>query len=242
MIKHIFWMLILIHFGVVQSTYARVSMGGTRVVFPAEQKDQTLHFSNKDQQPHSVQVWTDRGNLKSTPETADGPFSAHPAIFRLDANKGQKVRLFYTGNETLPTDKESIFYLNFKQIPALKKNTIDENQLVLVVSSRFKIFYRPKTIIGSIEGMPERLTFNIVKEAGKDWLEINNPTGFYANLTQALIKTGNENKKIANVDMVAPFSKAKWPIINNTVSVNTSAIIVTLVNDHGAFIHYDLKK
>ena len=81
-------------------SYANVVMTGTRVIFAAENKDQSLQFSNKATTPYLVQLWLDQGNDQSTPETADAPFMVNPQLFRINPDQGQTVRLFYTGDGT----------------------------------------------------------------------------------------------------------------------------------------------
>lgn len=68
----------------------------------------------------------------------------NPQVFRIDPSRGQMVRMVYTGDTHLPADRESIFYLNFKQIPAFEKNKLDQNMLVLLVKSRLKVFLSSK--------------------------------------------------------------------------------------------------
>ena len=64
-------------------TTASVVMTGTRVIFPANQNEKTVQLKNKDNNPNIVQVWLDKGNESSTPETADAPIIANPQIFKM---------------------------------------------------------------------------------------------------------------------------------------------------------------
>ncbi|MDH0031303.1 MULTISPECIES: molecular chaperone [unclassified Acinetobacter] len=225
-------------FGITMA-YAGVTMAGTRVVFPAESKDQSLQFSNKDNLPFLVQIWVDQGNDQSTPETADAPFMVNPQVFRINPQAGQTARLFYTGDGQLPKDRESIYYLNFKQIPAMSKDVVDQNKLVLIVKNRFKIFYRPKTIVGKVEDVPKQLRYRLQQDAKGIWLQINNPTGYYANLTQAFIKVGEQTTEMP-IGMVAPKSSEKWLVQKNMTHTASATVTVTLVTDYGAYTKYDL--
>src|ERR1700722_16635450 len=81
---------------------ASVVIGGTRVVYPAQDKEVTVKLTNEGNQPALVQVWLDDGDDKSTPDTAKGPFTVMPPVFRIDPSKGQAVHLVYT-KEPLPT-------------------------------------------------------------------------------------------------------------------------------------------
>ncbi|MFV9997973.1 MAG: molecular chaperone [Arsenophonus endosymbiont of Dermacentor nuttalli] len=54
------------------------------------------------------------------------------------------MRIINTTSD-LPNDRETIYWLNVKSIPTLKKN--EENHLNIILKSRLKLFYRPKEII-----------------------------------------------------------------------------------------------
>lgn len=95
---------------------ASVVITGTRVVYPANQKEVTVRFENKNPKPALVQVWLDSGNEDATPEEARVPFLATPPIFRMEPGRQQVLRLSYTG-EPLPTNQESLFWLNMLEVP-----------------------------------------------------------------------------------------------------------------------------
>lgn len=225
----------------VQLSHADVVMTGTRVIFPAETQQKTLQFSNNSNLSFLVQVWLDKGNMDSTPETADAPFNVNPQVFRVNSHTGQMARLTYIGDDKLPKDRESIFYLNFKQIPAMDKKMIDENRLVLLVKNRLKVFYRPNTIVGKVQDLPQELNFNISHDQQGSWLEIQNPTGYYANLTRATVKIGAKEIKTKSISMIAPKSSEKWLLEQNISATDQAKVTVRLVNDYGAYVHYDIK-
>ncbi|ABG13266.1 hypothetical protein CH58_4184 [Yersinia pestis Antiqua] len=107
------------------SVQASVVMTGTRIIYPEGSREKVLQLSNKDDHPNLVQLWMDDGNNQSSPSKSDVPFALTPQIFRMEANSGQVVRLTYIARN-LPKNRESVFYLNFLQIPALKADTLGE--------------------------------------------------------------------------------------------------------------------
>ena len=90
------------------SAGASVTVGGTRVVYPLENREVTVKLSNDRAEPSLVQVWMDKGNADAKPGEASAPFVLTPPIFRMDAKKSQTIRMMYTG-DALPQDKESVF-------------------------------------------------------------------------------------------------------------------------------------
>ncbi|HGY8840292.1 TPA: fimbria/pilus periplasmic chaperone, partial [Escherichia coli] len=90
---------------------ANVVITGTRVIYPAGQHNVNVQLTNVGISPSLIQAWIDNGDPKAAPETIKTPFVITPPIARIDGNKGQTLRLSYTG-EPLPADRESVFYLN----------------------------------------------------------------------------------------------------------------------------------
>ncbi len=83
-----------------------------------------------------IQSWVDdlADNNKS-------PFIVTPPLFRLDAGDSNDLRVLLTSAQ-LPNDRESLFTLNIKVIPA---NTAPagENILQFAIKNQLKLIYRP---------------------------------------------------------------------------------------------------
>ena len=223
-------------------SHANVVMTNTRVIFKAENKDQTLQFNNQGATPYLVQIWLDSGNVDSTPSKTDAPFMVTPQVFRINPNAGQTARLIYTGDHQHLTDRESIFYLNFKQIPAISQSMADQNKLIMTLNSRLKVFYRPKSIVGNVHDMPQKWTFKLDQNATGSTVIVNNPTGYHANLTTATLKIKQQSYSIDPnvVAMIAPFSSASWSIPEQVTADKDSVLSVAYVNDYGAVAKQDI--
>lgn len=108
---------------------------GTRVVYPATQKSISIRLNNDNESPALVQSWLDDGDAVAPPESVHVPFIITPPIFRMDSKSGQTVRIVYTG-ESLPKDRESLFYLNVLDIPAkprAKKTPITQSSGIIII-------------------------------------------------------------------------------------------------------------
>jgi chaperone protein EcpD len=77
-------------------------MTGTRVIYPASQKEVTIMLKNTENIPALIQTWIDKGDPDETPEKIYVPFVLTPAVVRIDGNKGQSLRLRYTGRAWPP--------------------------------------------------------------------------------------------------------------------------------------------
>ncbi|CNJ90245.1 putative fimbrial chaperone [Yersinia aldovae] len=211
------------------SAKASVVMNGSRIIYSAGEKEHSVQLTNKDNFPNAVQVWLDSGDAQSTPETGKAPFIVTPPFFRIEANAGQTLRLKYTGSG-LPTDRESVFYLNFLQVPPVNKAE-KNNKMLVLMRNRIKIFYRPESITGRIDQVSDALTFS-VRQQGKDVVVTgNNPTGFYATIASGEVVGAGKKLKIKS-EMIPPMSQAKW-VIPNSSAPSKAVVNFLIVNDFG---------
>jgi len=209
-----------------QNAFASVVMTGTRIIYPSQTREKSVQLRNMDNQPYIVQVDTDKGQKKSASD--DGDFVVTPQIFRMEPNAGQSVRLMYTG-KNLPQDREAIFYMNFTQLPATKAANQSGNQLVLSITNRVKIFYRPQGITGRQEDTAKNLTFRM---DGKN-IQVKNPGGYYASVRRASLIFKGREIRLADSVMVAPKSSSEWTPSIPVQSLKGAHLRLTLVNDYG---------
>ncbi|MFV8799495.1 molecular chaperone [Yersinia sp. LJYL362] len=208
---------------------ASVVMSGSRIIYSAGEKEHSVQLTNNDGFPNAVQVWLDSGDAQSTPETGKAPFIVSPSFFRIEANAGQTLRLKYTGSG-LPTDRESVFYLNFLQVPPVNKAE-KNNKMLVLIRNRIKVFYRPENITGRVDQVSSALTFN-VRQQGKDVVVTGkNPTGFYATIASGEVVGGGKKLKMKS-EMIPPMSQAQWVIPNSSAPSN-AIVNFLLVNDFG---------
>lgn len=223
---------------------ASVVMVGTRVIYPASLKERILNFTNQDNYPNLVQIWVDQGNASLGAESEDPPFIANPPVFRMEPQAGQIVRLTYVG-EALPQDRESLFFLNFLQIPAMKASDMEANKLVLTVRSRMKIFYRPTSLVNelSMSVMRKGLSFEAKRVNGAVHIVGRNSSGYYAVLQSVVISSGKGDTPVAEAVLIPPKGEVVWPVKAMTGNINDSRLKVRLINDYGGEIEdeYHLK-
>ncbi|WP_288440947.1 molecular chaperone [uncultured Pseudomonas sp.] len=207
---------------------ASVILNGTRIVFPSQSNQKTLQFSNPDSNPNLVQVWVSKSENNSSIENADVSFIPSPQVFKIESGSGQIVRLSYVG-DNLPTDRESIFYLNFSQIPSLTTSSQDSNKLVLLFTSRVKLFYRPKEIQGAIDKLASSLQFRLSKDNN---IIISNTSGFYVTIRKAEVIQGNRHFTFISDQMINPKSTTNWKL-ENRIDESSTKIRLVMINDYG---------
>jgi len=212
---------------------ASVMLTGTRVIYPEAASGQTLQLGNPDAHPYLVQMWLDAGDEDSTPETAapDVPFTLSPPIFRMEPHSGQAVRLMLSGDQALPADRESLFYLNFTQIPALEQAALDANLLVLTLKSRVKVFYRPQALPRlNLRQLACALRFHLNGTS----VQVENPGAFHAVIRRAELLLDGRAEPLLKGEVVAPFSQQARTLPNPLTVPLGAQVRVSLVNDYGA--------
>lgn len=205
-----------------------IIVNGTRFIYPANEKEITVSLVNNASRPAIAQAWLDNGNPKESPDTIKTPFQVTPPVSRLEAKGGQVLRIKLMTKEGIPTDRESLWWLNILDIPPTVKSTDkkDENALQLAIRSRFKFIYRPDGL-----GKPDLAVEKLIIKPNGTQLSIDNPTPFYITISKISIKDkgGALNTKAI---MLAPKSTQ---LVNLNQPVKSGeTLIINNINDYGA--------
>jgi chaperone protein EcpD len=192
---------------------AGVVIAGTRVVYSAKDREETVRLENSGSAPSLVEVWADRGDVHSTPNTADAPFVLTPPIFRVEPHKGQTLRMMYTG-ENLPGDKESLFWLNVLDIPSKSKDSAGKNMLQVAFRTRIKIFFRPAGLDaqGALNA-ENHVAWKVVPAlAGKGGytLQGSNASPYYVNVSAIDVELNGKNYHVTHGAMIDPHGEATF--------------------------------
>lgn len=171
--------------------------------------------------PVLVQSWIDSGEVDTKPDFIEVPFMLTPPVNRIDPENGQTLRIRYTG-DTLPTDRESLFWLNVLEIPAKPSSESNENYLQMAFKTRIKLFYRPSSLKLDINDSMEKISFNRIDN---DTVRVDNPTPFHISFARIA-----SNKKEIDGDMVSPYSSLHFQLPNQA----GNKVEATYINDYGA--------
>ncbi|HCM1914428.1 TPA: molecular chaperone [Salmonella enterica subsp. salamae serovar 28:r:e,n,z15] len=217
-------MLVLVLFAT--NIQAGVVIGGTRVIYPAGKKTVSLTVMNdKTSGVYLVQSWIE-SNVAGQPS----PFIITPPLFRMNSGEENLLRIVFVGGQ-LPQDRESVFWLNVKSIPAIDDSVVTENTLQMVVRSRIKLFYRPE----KLPGTPEMGWKNLEIHQEGDQLVIKNPGACYVSLYSLTI----DGKEYDDVNMVPPKSQIVL------IAKKVSQVTWRAINDYGGItpaIHRQLQE
>lgn len=224
-----------------QSSFAGVVLNGTRVIFSQGEKEKTIYFQNNGNTPSLVQLWTDRSHPNSKIDDENQPFFITPQIFRMNVSTGQSVRLIFLDAQKVPQDRESLFFLNFTEIPMIKENKSEANKLVFIFKNRLKVFYRPEHLKESSGQSVDQLIFKIKRESKKVSLYIKNPSPYYVNINDMFIGHQAQLFKVNEESgLIAPFSEVIWSIDENPDDIQLSTVKFSMMNDYGAVVNHEV--
>jgi len=159
----------------------------------ADTKGITWSLTNNTERAYLMQSWmrpVDFSTGLPVPETdnkastAKIPFLVTPPLKRVDPGEALTLRIRLT-ELSLPKDRESVFYLSVKGIPAVSgTDSQDSGQLVVAVVNNIKLFYRPEELPeGGVKKAATQLRFS---QQG-DSLVVDNPTPYYINFSQVTV-------------------------------------------------------
>lgn len=211
---------------------AGVVITGTRLVYPAGQKEITVKLNNNGARPALVQSWVDSGDVNSSPTQSTAPFVLSPPVSRIDPNKGQSLRLMFTG-ANLPSDKESVFWLNVLEIPPKADGPVDLNVLQMAFRSRIKIFYRPDGLPGNSSDAPQQLQWKVVTVNKGFALQAFNPTAFHVSEVELTLVVGNQRHESEN-GMVGPGETKTFALPTLKSIPSVAEVQYNAINDYGA--------
>lgn len=195
-----------------------VALGATRVIYPADSKQISLAVTNSDDNNrYLIQSWIENEQGEKTTD-----FVITPPLFVSKSKSENTLRIMYVGKE-LASDRESLFWLNSKAIPSVKRENIEgKNVLQIAILSRIKLFVRPAGLPTRSADAPDKLTF--MRDGNS--LKIKNLSPYY--ITMVNINIGTE--KIKNT-MIAPDSEIKIPMPKE---LKSNVLSYQVINDYGA--------
>lgn len=218
------------------SANASVQINGTRVIYPADQREVSISMVNNSSAPVLLQSWVDEGNPKDNPETSKAPFILTPPMSRVDPGKGQTLRIMFTGSN-LPQDRETVYWLNVLEIPTKPKAKENEsnNYVQFAIRSRLKIFYRPKGLAGNAFDAVEKISWRVERD-GKGYVaECSNPTPYFVSFGSLNFKGVDVEKSLEpKGGMCPPMGSEKFPLKGNGDAAN-GKLTVDVINDYGGF-------
>lgn len=200
---------------------AGVLLGGTRVILGEKDREASISTRNTGTTPFVMQTWVDGGEGKNKT-----PFIVIPPLSRLDPGKENILRILRAPSN-LPSDRESAFWLNVKEIP---EKSAEEGVLQVAVHTRIKLLYRPAGLAGRSSEAKEQLQWAVGTDGkGVAMLKLANPTPYHISLTTLRIDGGQQE---IDADMIRPFGELTYRLtaLGQPQEVR---VVFSTINDYG---------
>lgn len=231
MFKYSFLLILL----VALSSPAGMLVDKTRVIFNAGENTQGMTIMNVNDYPSFVQLWVDFGEVDNFKQSAEAPFILIPPIFNLRSNEIKSIKLIYNGTP-LPTDRESLYWINIYEVPAIKQTLTKEQYLLMSMKTQIKLIYRPAQLTTGVSLAGQAVACSI-KPDNRGQLVCRNNTGYYLSYNKIDVVFDNQQYKATrNLDlMIAPFSESSFSLTKmpQQPSEAGNRLIFNLINDQG---------
>ncbi|POA90476.1 MULTISPECIES: fimbrial biogenesis chaperone [Pseudomonas] len=212
----------------VNQAVAGISLSSTRLIFDGQHKEAGITVRNSGEDV-LIQSWIDTDSS----ETAAVPFAVTPPLVRVSGDEQQILRVIYEG-AGMPTDRESVVWLNVQEIPKAAKS---ENTLQLAVRQRIKVFFRPAGLKNNAYLAPSELTWRLTEQAGKSLLVVNNPGRYHVSIADITLQSGTISEHPFDSMMIAPGEQKSFPL-KQLHTPNTARLSFSSINDYGAQDRY----
>jgi chaperone protein EcpD len=208
------------------ASHGALTLSGTRVVFESDKRSVSLVVANPSDKPYAVQTWV---NTSADDTTTAVPFMVSPPLFRVNPGKEQQVQINGLPN-TLPTDRESLFYFNAQEIPQVESD--QSNVLNIAIRTRIKLFYRPSQLKDNPNVRLKDLQWSLQRIDGKSSLVVNNPTPFHYTFHRLEVNAGGKTQVLANPPMLTPLDRQVYSL-SDIRSGPDLQVSFTTINDYG---------
>lgn len=216
-------LIVLLLASMVMPAWGGIIIYGARVIYPAQKKDITVQLLNDDSRSSLVQAWIDDGDISIPPEKIKVPFMLTPPVVRVAGGAGQQLKIKGLPNH-LPTDRESLFYLNVLDIPPNSADgNKDNNRIKFAMQNRIKFIYRPQ----GISGVDKKAFSRIKLKVTTGGINVKNETANWI-VIPAIENSGKVNNKTL---LLAPRAEQLVAVKNYA-----SRYTVTLIDDHGNYL------
>lgn len=224
------------------ASQAGIQVIGTRLIFNGEKKEASLPIDNNSDRPFIVQAWIDDGKDLGGPSKENvTPFFVTPPLSRLDGGKKNILRVLRTSDTDLPNDRESVFWMNVKEIPEAPKG---QNVLQIAMRTRIKLFYRPAELSGksSPQEAHSKLTWTLL-EPSSEFAEdkknysifAKNPTPYFITISTITVNgKGSGKEEVPTPAMVPPFGHAVYSLEKTKYARGgVESLSYQTINDYG---------
>jgi len=197
-------------------SFAGLITESSRVIYLEQDISKVVNIKNINYYPVLVQSFIDDG--AGDANLANAPFMVSPAVMRLNQNELNAITILYTG-DNLPSNKESMFWLNLHEIPATnaKDDASNLHKIAITLNTQLKLLYRPASLKPEldIKYLANNIKFNLKLIKNNIHITANNLTPYNASIIN-IVLNNNEHLIISKQqDMtLKPFNNKTYIVEN----------------------------
>lgn len=196
-----------------------IGLNATRLIYIDGEESTSISARNKTEINYLTKF-----TISRTPEgVGEAPFTLSPPLIKVDAGKSQDIRIYALPN-SLPKDRESVFYFSGRMIPATN-GPLESTALNIGFNNVIKLFYRPN----NLTMLPTDAYSQLVIKATPTGVMVENNSPYFISLNELRVNGIKVSLSLQkNNTMVSPFNSlsyvvpenarrgiAKWTVIND---------------------------
>lgn len=226
------YLLLIVYFISAFSFADGISANSTRYIYPEGAHDITARIDNKSATAAFVQYWLDPGDSDALPAKLPvTPFELTPPVSRINPGVVQNLRIRLMDKSSMPSDRESLWWLNVLDIPPISKTASPEakDSIQLAIRSRFKVFYRPA-------GLSDRntATQQVTFQSGSHSIRVNNNSPYHITITE--ITLADKKQILHKSFMLTPKSRSEITV--KRAVKRGDHLTVSNINDYGGNVTF----
>lgn len=226
--KHViigFTLILLLATFRTQTAHAAIVLQQSRVIFDGDKKSASLMVTNQNvNAPYLAQGWVEDADNKKI----QSPIVLLPPLQRIEAGAKTQIKLqALPGINLLRQDRETLFYLNLREIPPRSDKA---NTLNIALQNRIKIFYRPVALKAPLNQLATPWQSQLLlKKEGDAW-RVDNPSAYFITLVDARSSIKSDSVPGFTPLMIAPHSSER---LTGRADSYGNAPVMTYLNDYG---------
>jgi P pilus assembly chaperone PapD len=210
------------------------------MLFSSKDSERRLLIVNNDSHaPVLLQSWIDDGSAGDVNKEKNYPFAVIPAVARMTPGKILNLKILPTEKlRDLPRDRESLFWINLYEIPAVKKSELGgSSRIEIGLNTQIKIIYRPFKGSMDIKTIAEAIKIRVTNDGHS--IEMDNPSPYFVTPVSVKIKSssGEQLLKLGMNRMISPFGHKNF-ILTTVMNKKNMIVEYTLVDDAGKDVSF----
>lgn len=172
---------------------AQLRVEGTRLIYPGKDREASINIINRSNEDVVMQSWISKAEDN---HDEDIPFAILQPLTLLPPKSHKLLRVLYAG-QGLPSDKESMFWLNIVEIPRKTEHSVS---MQFSIRQRLKFFYRPTGLHGTASDALQSLQWNRRRQS----IEILNPSSFHISLIDLALEGAGLSQPLSDYVFLQP--------------------------------------